>query len=170
MSGSLTTSYKDGYDWCVILPQTTVSFPGNFIIQPPTSLSPCTCRPCSRYHEVGTFANNAGSKRPHCPPSSLLFVQKTNTCKDHSSRGQLLRQANVLFERPIKKIVYCYGQWQECFKDMARHVQFVEGIPENIPCLFPPACRPGVLVLDDLIRHCSDDERILDLFTSLSPL
>ena len=27
---------------------------------------------------------------------------------------------------------------------------------------------PGVLVLDDLMRHCSDDERILDLFTKVS--
>ena len=74
----------------------------------------------------------------------------------------------MLFERPIKKIVYCYGQWQECFKDMTGHVQFVEGIPEDIPCLFPPACRPCVLVLDDLMRHCSDVERILDLFTKVS--
>ena len=48
---------------------------------------------------------------------------------------------------------------------MGGHVQFEEGIPEDIPSLFPPTCRPGVLVLDDLMRDCSDDERILDLFT-----
>ena len=41
MSGSLTTSHKHGDEWCVILPQTTLSFPGNFIIQPPTFLCPC---------------------------------------------------------------------------------------------------------------------------------
>lgn len=41
ISGSFTTSHKHGYEWCVILPQTTVSFPGSFIIQPPTSLCPC---------------------------------------------------------------------------------------------------------------------------------
>ena len=51
---------------------------------------------------------------------------------------------------------------------MTGHVQFVEGIPEDIPCLFPPACRPGVLILDDLMRPCSDDERILNLFTKVS--
>ena len=34
MSGSFTTSHKHGHIWCVILPQTTVSFPGNFT-QPP---------------------------------------------------------------------------------------------------------------------------------------
>ena len=96
------------------------------------------------------------------------LIAGPSQCGKTTFTRQLLRQANVLFERPIKKIVYCYGQWQECFKDMTGHVQFVEGIPGDIPCLFPPACRPGVLVLDDLMRHCSDDERILDLFTKVS--
>lgn len=63
----------------------------------------------------------------------------------------LLQYADVLFERPICKIVYCYGQWQECFQDMASQITFVEGIPEDIPALFPMGCRPGILVLDDLI-------------------
>ena len=49
--------------------------------------SPCPYRPCSRQQEVGTFANNAESKRSRCPPSSLHFDQNPNTCKDHSSRG-----------------------------------------------------------------------------------
>ena len=68
----------------------------------------------------------------------------------------------------IRKIVYCYGQWQECFQDMASQNKFVEGIPEDIPALFPMGCRPGILVLDDLMRNCSEDERILDLFTKVS--
>ena len=51
---------------------------------------------------------------------------------------------------------------------MAPLVTFVEGIPEDIPSLFPPNCRPGILILDDLMRNCSDDERILDLFTKVS--
>ena len=80
----------------------------------------------------------------------------------------LLQYADVLFERPIRKIVYCYGQWQECFQDMASQITFVEGIPEDIPALFPMGCRPGILVLDDLMRNCSEDERILDLFTKVS--
>ena len=80
----------------------------------------------------------------------------------------LLQYADVLFERPIRIIVYCYGQWQECFQDMASQITFVEGIPEDIPALFPMGCRPGILVLDDLMRNCSEDERILDLFTKVS--
>ena len=83
---------------------------------------------------------------------------------------ETVTSADFLFERPIRKIVYCYGQWQECFRDMAAQVTFVEGIPEDIPSLFPANCRPGILVLDDLMRNYSDDERILDLFTSVPSL
>ena len=80
-------------------------------------------------------------------------------------RLQLLQQADSLFERPIRKIVYCYRQWQECFKDMTSQVTFVDGIPEDFPSMFPLNYRPGILVLDGLMRNCSDDERIVDLFS-----
>ena len=79
----------------------------------------------------------------------------------------LLQYANVLFERPIRKIVYCYGQWQECFQDMASQITFVEGIPEDIPALFPMGCRPGILVLDDLMRNC---EVFLSMLITSLPL
>lgn len=55
--------------------------------------------------------------------------------KDNFKR-QLRHQADSIFERPIRKVVYCYGQWQECFKDMATQATFVEGIPEDIHSLF----------------------------------
>jgi len=51
---------------------------------------------------------------------------------------------------------------------MRSQITFVEGIPEDIPSLFPVSCRPGILVLGDLMRNCSDDERVLDLFTKVS--
>lgn len=48
----------------------------------------------------------------------------------------LLQYADVLFKRPIPKIVYRYGQWQDCFEGIASYVTFEEGIPEDIPALF----------------------------------
>ena len=51
---------------------------------------------------------------------------------------------------------------------MAAQVTYMEGIPEDIISLFPANCRPGILVLDDLMRNSSDDERILELFTKVS--
>ena len=53
---------------------------------------------------------------------------------------------------------------------MASQITFVEGIPEDIPALFPLHCRTGILVLGDFMRNCSEDEHILDLFTSVSSL
>ena len=51
---------------------------------------------------------------------------------------------------------------------MASQITFVEGIPEDIPALFPLHGHPGILVLDDFMRNCSEDEHILDLFTKVS--
>ena len=101
-----------------------------------------------------------------CPSS--VIIAGPSQCGKTTFTKLLLQYADVLFERPIRKIVYCYGQWQECFQDMASQITFVEGIPEDIPALFPMGCRPGILVLDDLMRNCSEDERILDLFTKVS--
>ena len=100
-------------------------------------------------------------------PSSIMIAGPSQCGKTTFTR-QLLQQADSLFERPIRKIVYCYGQRQECFQEMTDQVTFVEGIPKDIPSLFPMSCRPGILVLDDLMRNCSEDERILDLFTKVS--
>ena len=100
-------------------------------------------------------------------PSSIIIAGPSQCGKTTFTR-QLLQQADSLFERPIRKIVYCYGQWQECFKDTTSQVTFVDGIPEDIPSMFPPRYRPGILVLDNLMRNCSDDERIVDLFTKVS--
>ena len=101
-----------------------------------------------------------------CPSS--VIIAGPSQCGKTTFTKLLFQYADVLFERPIRKIVYCYGQWQECFQDMASQITFVEGIPEDIPALFPMGCRPGIIVLDDLMRNCSEDERILDLFTKVS--
>ena len=80
---------------------------------------------------------------------------------------QILQHTDFLLERPICKIMYCYSQWKVCFiiKELVKEVTC---IPDDIPALFPTPYRPGLLVLDDLTRNCTDDERILDLFTKVS--
>ena len=65
---------------------------------------------------------------------------------------QILQHIDCLFEHPIHKIMYCYGQWQDCFKELVREITFMEDIPDDIPALFPPPYHPGLLVLDDLMR------------------
>ena len=77
-------------------------------------------------------------------------MRKDNVYKNVASTSGLFKN---------RKIVYCYGQWQECFKDMAQQV------PEDIPSIFPPNCRPGILIRYDIMRNCSDHQRVPDLFT-----
>ena len=103
-----------------------------------------------------------------CPSS--IIISGPSQCGKTTFTRQILQHADCLFERPIRKIVYCYGQWQDCFKELVKEVTFMEGIPDDIPALFPPPHRPGLLVSDDLMRNCNDDERILDLFTSVPSL
>lgn len=45
---------------------------------------------------------------------------------------------------PAKNLAKLINQWQECFKEMLDHVQFVEDIPKDVPRLFPTTCRRGV--------------------------
>ena len=86
---------------------------------------------------------------------------------DPLRRGQrLLRSTSRAFDRPVRRIVYCYGEPQRCFKDMQREgIHFHKGIPKNIRTLFPNHMRPGIVVLDDLMRDCGEDQHVLDLFT-----
>ena len=66
-------------------------------------------------------------------PSSIIIAGPSQFGK---TTRVLLQQADSLFEHPICKIVCCYGQWQECFKDMTSQVTIVEGITEDIQVSF----------------------------------
>ena len=71
-----------------------------------------------------------------------------------------------MFDQPIQKIVYCYGEFQPRFLTMEReipNIQFVEGFPGDIYSLFDQT--PGLLVLDDLMRESSSNDAMMDLIT-----
>ena len=59
MNTSLTTTYKHGYEWCVILPQTSINFPGNFIIPSFISLCPCKLNIVQVLTNPGKWETNA---------------------------------------------------------------------------------------------------------------
>ncbi|XP_028514730.1 uncharacterized protein LOC114575005 [Exaiptasia diaphana] len=73
---------------------------------------------------------------------------------------------NDMFDQPIQKIVYCYGEFQPRFLTMEKEIpnlHFVEGFPEDIYSIFDNT--PGLLVLDDLMRESSCKEAMMDLMT-----
>ena len=70
-----------------------------------------------------------------------------------------------LFVKPPAKIHYCYGAWQDGFRDMEdAGIHFHEGVPTtfHLRKWFP---KGGLLVLDDLMVEGSEDKEFLDLFT-----
>ena len=102
MSGSFTTSHKHGHEWCVILPQTTVSFPGNFTIQPPTSLCPCK-------HKIVQVLTNlvepwqVGDQRSPLLHEMVPYGKFRETILEEKERCHYLPLRQKLF-KPLKSI------------------------------------------------------------------
>ena len=74
----------------------------------------------------------------------------------------------LYLNNPFVKLCIAIDNGKNALRIWKRPVTIVEGIPEDIPSLFPPNCHPGILLLLDLMPNCSDKERILDRFTTVS--
>jgi hypothetical protein len=70
---------------------------------------------------------------------------------------------------PVRRIVWCYGQWQPAYDQMSRtmsNIEFVRGIPDDLESesYFNPSVN-NLIVLDDLMTAAKNDHRVGDLFT-----
>ena len=82
----------------------------------------------------------------------------------------LLDHLEELFVNPPTTIHYCYGAWQDGFRDMKEAgVQFHKGIPES-DHLKSWFLKGGLLVLDDLMAEGGKDKEFLDLLTKHSQI
>ena len=89
-------------------------------------------------------------------------------CKTCFIESLLLGHLEELFLNPPPIIHYCYGAWQDGFRDMEdAGIQFHEGVPTtfHLQNWFP---KGGLLVLDDLMVEGGEDKELLDLFTKHS--
>ena len=62
------------------------------------------------------------------------------------------------------KIIYCYGEYQKEFDEFSPNVKLVGGFPDNLSDMVRDHDN-SLIVLDDLMSHCSNDQRVADLFT-----
>lgn len=100
-------------------------------------------------------------------PCSILVVGSSG-CGKTVFVDHLLQQMKNNFDRPIHKVVYCHGVWQDHFNNMQARggIKFHEGLPsDDLGNIFPPSQRPGLLILDDLMSDAGQDRTVLDLFT-----
>ena len=70
-------------------------------------------------------------------------------------------------DKPFRMIVWCYGEYQTGYADMARdmpHVELIEGIPSQLDSLFHRD-ETNLIVLDDLMSQANNDQRVSHLFT-----
>jgi hypothetical protein len=58
-----------------------------------------------------------------------------------------------------EEVVWCYGEWQEGYRDLPNHVVFVEGLPS----MDWTDNKPRLLIIDDLMSET--DDRVTKLFT-----
>ena len=67
-------------------------------------------------------------------------------------------------ERNTTKIIYCYGEYQKKFDELPPNVELMEGFPDNLNDMVRGHDH-SLVVLDDLMSQCSNDQRVADLFT-----
>jgi len=101
-------------------------------------------------------------------PSSIM-ISGPSQCGKTVLTLKLLKNLEEMFAGEIFKIVYCYGAYQSCFvkfKEEVPNLVFVDGFPENVLDLFEN--QPGIMIVDDLMASCSNDQRMADLMTKHS--
>jgi hypothetical protein len=96
-------------------------------------------------------------------PANFFICGQTQSGKSHLTR-HILRYAEELFDPVPTKIIYCYGEYQKEFEELSPDVEMIEGFPNDIGGLTKDH-NNSLIVLDDLMSQCSNDQRAVDLFT-----
>ena len=96
-------------------------------------------------------------------PAIFFVCGQTQSDKSYFVRC-MLRHLEELFYPVPTKIIYCYGEYQKEFDELHPSVELVEGFPNNVNEL-ARGYDNSLIVLDDLLSQCSNDQRVVDLFT-----
>ena len=98
-------------------------------------------------------------------PFTAMMIGPTGCGKTHFTFRLLDALPYVSTERP-KRIIYCYGAWQNKFSEYVSRIKFVNGLVnlEDIP----DDGEHTVLVIDDLMTELSKSKEAVDLFTKFS--
>ena len=76
---------------------------------------------------------------------------------------RLIENRDFLFERPVDRIVWCYGHYQEMFKSPSlKDVQFVQGFN---PTDFEDNAVPTLVIIDDLMAELAECKELVSMFT-----
>ena len=101
---------------------------------------------------------------PFNSPSTILITGTTGSDKTTWVQN-LLNHKEQLFTVPPKKVLYCYGIWQDNYDKMSG-VQFHDGLPSNLDEISDGY--HNIVVLDDLMDQVSSNKDMETLFTRIS--
>lgn len=97
-------------------------------------------------------------------PFTCIIAGPTQSGKTTLVKNILFNNQLIISPKP-SVIYYCYSAWQETYNDLKfiyPKIQFIKGI---IDLELINKNQINLLILDDLMNKCDNDERILDLFT-----
>jgi len=99
-------------------------------------------------------------------PSTFLISGSTQSGKTRFVLLMLNAVCNGLFfEKPIRCILYCYGEYQPVFERYRSFVNFHKGLPTKRNKIFDGK-RPSLLIIDDLMD--SVNKFVANIFTKIS--
>ena len=94
-----------------------------------------------------------------------FYICGASQCGKSFLVRSMLHHRDELFEPKITKIIFCYGEYQSAFDSMMQtipNLTFVEGFPENLNDML---CTNCLVIVDDLMSQCSQNQSMSDLFT-----
>lgn len=90
-------------------------------------------------------------------PACIMISGMTGSGKSWLTRS-LLQRANEIFDKPPRKILWCYTEHQSKLmrelQEAVPNIEFHKGLPEEIEN--PDINSHMILVLDDLIHECKN--------------
>lgn len=93
-------------------------------------------------------------------PCTMLLAGPTRVGKSWFLRD-LLKERNLMFNPPPDKVIWFYGIYQKMYDEMPE-ITFVEGFPSNFREYLGTN---SLIILDDLMIECTNDERLTFLYT-----
>ena len=99
-------------------------------------------------------------------PANFYICGQSQSGKSYLVRSMLRNLEELFFPIP-SKVLYCYGEFQKEFDELSKtlpNVQFVQGFPSDLYDM-TEAHDNSLVILDDLMSQCSNDQRVADLFT-----
>ena len=104
-------------------------------------------------------------------PSTVIVSGASGSGKT-SFVYDILKESKGMFIKPPKRIIYCYGVYQNLYDEMKSSLDnllLINGLPSKKDLeIWSSNGEHSLIVLDDLMAKCSSSHDICDLFTVCS--